>query len=232
MSTALPVAGTPTVRRYARALLRRHPRELATALGLHALAAVAGLGLPWLVGTLVQDIKDGTALSTVDRVALGIAGFVLAQAVAVRYAKLASAKLGERVLAELREDFVDRTLDIPLSTVERAGTGDLLTRASRDVDALSRCVRLAVPEIMIAVLTAALAVGALILVSPLLALPLLLGVPVIGLSARWYLRRAGPAYLRQNAAYSSGNRSASSAGVSPSPSPKSNTPTARIRRSM
>jgi ABC-type multidrug transport system fused ATPase/permease subunit len=93
-------------------------------------------------------------------------------------------------------------LAVPLSTVERAGTGDLLTRTSRDVDALSRSVRFAVPETMIALLTAVLAVGALVLVSPLLALPLLLAVPVIGLSARWYLRRAGPGYLRESAAYS------------------------------
>ena len=48
----------------------------------------------------------------------------------------ASARLGERVLAELREEFVDRVAGLPLSTVERAGTGDLVTRTSRDVDAL------------------------------------------------------------------------------------------------
>ena len=59
---------------------------------------------------------------------------MVVQAVLTRFATLASARLGERVLAELREDFVDRMLAIPLSTVERAGTGDLLTRTSRDVD--------------------------------------------------------------------------------------------------
>ena len=40
--------------------------------------------------------------------------------------------------------------------MERAGTGDLLTRTSRDVDALSRTVRFAVPETLIAVVTTAL----------------------------------------------------------------------------
>jgi ABC-type multidrug transport system fused ATPase/permease subunit len=202
VSRALPVADTRQVRRYARSLFRRHPRPLGLAVLLHAVAAVAGLAGPRLLGELVESLQHGADRGTVDRIALTIAGFIVAQAVLVRFAYLASARLGERVLAELREEFVDRVLAVPLSTVERAGTGDLLTRASRDVDALSRCVRLAVPETMIAMLTAVLAVGALILVSPLLALPLLLGVPVIGLSARWYLRRAGPGYLRQNAAYS------------------------------
>ncbi|MEU8610863.1 ABC transporter ATP-binding protein [Actinoplanes sp. NPDC048791] len=202
MSNALPVADTRQVRRYARTLFRRHPRPLLLAVSLHAVAAIAGLAGPRLFGELVESLQHGAGVGTVDRIALTIAGFIVVQAVLVRFAYLASARLGERVLAELREEFVDRVLAVPLSTVERAGTGDLLTRTSRDVDALSRCVRLAVPETMIASLTAVLAVGALILVSPLLALPLLIAVPVIGLSARWYLRRAGPGYLRQNAAYS------------------------------
>jgi ABC-type multidrug transport system fused ATPase/permease subunit len=171
------------------------------AVALHAGAAVAGLGLPWLVGHLVQSINDGTGLTTVDRVALGIAGFVTVQAVLLRFAKLASATLGERVLAELREDFVDRALELPLSTVERAGTGDLLTRTSRDVDALSQSVRFAVPEVLVASITALAAIGALLLVSPLLTAPLLLAVPIITVGTRWYLRRARAGYLAEGAAY-------------------------------
>jgi len=147
MSRLLPVASVADVRRYALGLARRHPRGLFTTLGLHGVAAAAGLAMPWLIGGLVQSIQHGTTMSTVDKVAVAIAGFVVVQAVLTRYAKLASAKLGERVLAELREDFVDRTLAIPLSTVERAGTGDLLTRTSRDVDQLSHSARFAVPDV-------------------------------------------------------------------------------------
>jgi len=202
VSNALPVADTRQVRRYARDLFRRHPRALLTAVALHAVAAVAGLVGPRLLGDLVESIQRGAGVRTVDRIAITIAVFVVTQAVLVRFAYLASARLGERVLAELREEFVDRVLTIPLSTVERAGTGDLLTRTSRDVDALSRCLRFAVPETVIALITATLAVTALVLVSPLLAMPLLVAVPVLTWSTRWYLRRAAAGYLRQNAAYS------------------------------
>ncbi|MDG4789881.1 ABC transporter ATP-binding protein [Micromonospora sp. WMMD1102] len=199
---ALPVADAAQVRRYARSMLRRHPRALAGALGLHALAAVTGLAAPRLLGDLVEAISAGTSTVTVDRVALAIAGFVLAQAVLIRFAHFASARLGERVLAELREEFVDRILAIPLPTVERAGTGDLLTRSSRDVSALSRSVRFAVPETLIAVLTVLAVVGAILLTSPLLLLPALVAVPILAVSTRWYLRRATPGYLAENAAYS------------------------------
>ncbi|WP_433344680.1 ABC transporter ATP-binding protein [Micromonospora sp. CA-111912] len=202
MTTALPIADAGQVRRYARALVRRHPRALAVALGLHALAAAAGLVAPRLLGDLVEGISRGTSTLSVDRIALAIGGFVAAQSVLVRFAHLASARLGEGVLAELREEFVDRLLALPLSTVERAGTGDLLTRASRDVSALSRTVRFAVPETLIALVTVVFVVVALLLTGPLLVLPSLLAVPILWAGTRWYLRRAPDGYLRENAAYS------------------------------
>jgi ABC-type multidrug transport system fused ATPase/permease subunit len=199
---ALPVASPAEVRRYAMNLFRRRPGDWVVTLSLHALAAIAGLAMPWLVGALVESIRRGTTAAAVDRVALEIVGFVVTQAVLTRFAKLASARLGERMLAELREDFVSRTLAIPLSTVERAGTGDLLTRTSRDVNALSHSVRFAVPEVLIAIVTVIFTLGALVVTGPLLALPCLLGAPVLWAGTRWYLARAPQGYLRENAAYS------------------------------
>ncbi|GAA4522605.1 MULTISPECIES: ABC transporter ATP-binding protein [Nonomuraea] len=196
----LPVADRKQVRAYARRLTLKYPRRLATALALHALAAVAGLVVPWQLGMLVEDVERGVAVNVV-LFAAGVAGFLLLQGVLVRYAVLASARLGEKVLAELREEFVERVLALPLSTVERAGSGDLLTRTSRDVDSLSRTVRHAVPETLIAVVTFVITMGAIVLVSPLLMLPMLLAAPLLFFSTRWYLRRARDGYLRENAAY-------------------------------
>ena len=76
------------------------------------------------------------------------------QTVLTRYARYVSQVLGEQVLAELREDFVGNTLALPVGVVESAGSGDLLTRTSRDVDQLGWSVRMALPEWTIAVVTA------------------------------------------------------------------------------
>ncbi|MFF3665240.1 ABC transporter ATP-binding protein [Microtetraspora malaysiensis] len=197
----LPVADEAQVRAYARRLTLKYPRELALALGLHALAALSGLAAPRLLGELVQAVADRDSGINVDTLALAIAGFVVVQAVLVRFAVYASSRLGEKVLAELREDFVDKILALPLSTVERAGSGDLLTRTSRDVDALSRSVRHAVPETLIAIVTGFFVVGAVLVLDPILAVPSLLAVPVLWVATRWYLKRARDGYLRENAAY-------------------------------
>ncbi|MBT2208621.1 MULTISPECIES: ABC transporter ATP-binding protein [Actinomadura] len=197
---ALPVATPAQVRTYARRLIVRHPRALAGVLALHALAAATGLVTPRLLGELVEGVRDGHA--AIDAVGLAIAGFVTVQAVLTRYAYFASARLGERVLAELREEFVDRVLALPLSRVERAGTGDLVTRASRDVDTLASSVRYALPETLVAVVVGGFTAGALLLTGPLVALPALVTAPLLWAVMRWYLPRARGGYLRENAAWS------------------------------
>jgi len=197
----LPVATAAEVRAYLRHLFVTHPRMLTLVLALHLTAAVAGLVTPRLLGTLVEDVAAGTTNRTVDRIALAIAGFVVVQSVLVRYARLAAARLGEQVLARLREEFVDRVLGIPLSTVEQAGTGDLLSRASRDVGRTSDSVQLALPAIVVATLQLALTVGAIALVGPIMLLPSIIFTPVVYFSSRWYFRRAPAGYLREGAAY-------------------------------
>jgi ABC-type multidrug transport system fused ATPase/permease subunit len=130
-----------------------------------------------------------------------LVGFLLAQTVFTRYARYASSVFGEQVLAELREDFVESSLNLPVGVVEAAGSGDLLTRTSRDVDLLGWSVRLALPEWCIATVTAVLTFVAAVLVGWWVALPCLLGVPPLVIGLRWYLRRAKDGYLREIAAY-------------------------------
>src|SRR4051812_37743975 len=75
----LPVATAAQVRAYARRLTLAYPRQLSLALGLHGLAAVAGLAAPRLLGDLVEDVRSGTSHWTVDRIAIAIAVFVVVQ---------------------------------------------------------------------------------------------------------------------------------------------------------
>ncbi len=203
MSERLPIADAPELRRHARRLARRHRGALAGVVVLHALAAAAGLVGPVLLGRLVQAVTDGTTRGYVDRIALILAGFILLQTVLTWFARRTSFVVSERIFAELREDFMRTVLALPLSTVERAGTGDLVSRTTADVDSLARTVRFAIPETVIATVTTVLTVGAAIWVSPAAALSLVAGVPAIWIGTRWYLRRAPQGYLRERAAYPS-----------------------------
>ena len=197
----LPIADTPAVARHTRALVREHRRYLALVLGLHALAALAALAGPWLVGRMVDTVSSHGTVAAVDRLALGLATAVLLQTGLTWAARRASFVLGETVFAQLREQFVGRAVSLPLSTVERAGTGDLVARTTNDVEALSHVVRFGIPSIFVASVTVVMTVVAAVVTAPLAALPMLLGVPLYWLSTRRYLRYAGKGYLWERATY-------------------------------
>lgn len=197
----LPVASGREVTAHARRLLADRRRELITVLALYAAATIAGLIPPTMLGDMVSGVQHGTTATRIDLLAAVIAGAVVIQSALIRFGALAGARLGEGLLARLREEFIDRLLGLPLSVVERAGSGDLLTRSSRDISALSLSARYAVPATLTAALSVALTFGAIALDSPLLALPCLIVVPPVWLAARWYLRRAPAGYLRENAAW-------------------------------
>jgi ABC-type multidrug transport system fused ATPase/permease subunit len=201
--TGLPVASSVQVRARARALARRHRGRLALAVGLHAAAALAGLAGPALLGLLVDEVSGGTTAGRVDQIALAVLAALVAQVVLYRVGRLASYALGERVLAELREEFLDGVLGLPLGTVEAAGTGDLIARSTSDVEHVAEVVRFGVPETLIAVVTGTLTIAAAVAVSPWITLPsVLIVLPLLWFSTRWYLRRAPDGYRREMAAWS------------------------------
>ncbi|MFC0681118.1 ABC transporter ATP-binding protein [Lysobacter korlensis] len=198
----LPIADLGHVRATAGRLIRRHWRALSVVLLLHLVAALCGLVAPRAVGILVDALTRGTATATGVNVFLAVvAGAVLAQAVLIRFAQRQSMVLGETVFARLREEFMAVVSRLPLSTVERAGTGDLLSRTTHDIESVARTVRFGVPRVLVASITSVLIFVAAIATHPLLGIAMFAGVPLLLLSTRWYLRRSGPAYQRQLASY-------------------------------
>ncbi|PFG40509.1 ABC-type multidrug transport system fused ATPase/permease subunit [Georgenia soli] len=197
----LPVADARTVRRQAGALLRRYRARLTRVVAVQALAAVAALALPWLLGDLVDAVATGTTAGYINRTGLVLVAVVLAQTLLIRYAHRDAMVLGEEIFARLREDFLSTVTHLPLSTVERAGTGDLLGRTTNDVDRVQWMLRFGVPRVLVTGATILLTIVAAFLASPVVALALLVGVPIIVVSVRRYLRVATPAYLRNSEAY-------------------------------
>ncbi|MCY0904391.1 ABC transporter ATP-binding protein [Arthrobacter sp. H14-L1] len=179
-----------------------HRAALIKVVALFVLAAVAGLAGPVLLKLIVDGVAAGTTVGYVSRLSLVMAGFVLLQALLQRFAMTASMIAGERVFAQLREEFMDQVTALPLSTVEKAGTGDLVSRTTNDVEAVSFAVRFAVPQILVSAITVALTVAAAVAVSPVTAIALLAGAPLMIPVTRWYLKRSAAGYLTERESYS------------------------------
>ena len=199
---ALPIAEPPQVRRAALRLIRQDGRVFAAMIILNALAAGAGLVGPWLLGRIINTVQTGGGVAAVDRLALTIVAFALAQLILVRYARYIGHRFGERTSARIREQFVERALALPASVVERVGPGDLTARGTTDVAAVGATLRDAGPDVLIAAVQALFIFGAIFVLNPLLGCCGLLGLLSLWFVNRWYLRRAHSAYLAEGAANS------------------------------
>ncbi|MGN9794553.1 ABC transporter ATP-binding protein [Streptomyces sp. OZ13] len=200
-ATTLPVGTPATVRAYVSELLRRHRRAFALLVTVNTVAVVASMAGPWLLGSLVEKAADGARDLHLERTAALFAAALVVQAVFVRLVRLRGAMLGERMLADLREDFLVRSVGLPPGVLERAGTGDLLSRITTDIDRLANAMREAVPQLTIGVFWIVLLLGGLTVTAPPLAPAVLVAVPLLVVGCRWYFKRAPSAYRSEAAGY-------------------------------
>ncbi|MFE2234392.1 ABC transporter ATP-binding protein [Streptomyces sp. NPDC059442] len=200
-AATLPVGTATTVRGYVRGLLRRHRRAFALLIGVNAVAVLASMAGPQLLGSLVERLSDGGRELHLERTVALFAVAVVVQTLFVRLVRLRGAMLGEEMLADLREDFLVRSVGLPPGVLERAGTGDLLSRITTDVDRLANAMREAVPQLVIGVVWVGLLIGGLTLTAPPLALAILIAAPLLIAGCRWYFRRAPAAYRSEAAGY-------------------------------
>ncbi|NEB37403.1 ABC transporter ATP-binding protein [Streptomyces sp. SID14515] len=200
-ATTLPVGTPTTVRSYVRSLLRRHRRAFVVLIAVNAVAVIASITGPYLLGGLVEDLSNGVTDLHLERTAAIFAFALVVQTLFTRSMRLRGAMLGEEMLADLREDFLVRSVGLPPGVLERAGTGDLLSRITTDIDRLANAMREAVPQLAIGVVWAGLLLGAMTVTAPPLALAVLVALPVLIVGCRWYFRRAPSAYRSEAAGY-------------------------------
>ncbi|MFD5030904.1 ABC transporter ATP-binding protein [Streptomyces sp. NPDC058405] len=200
-ATTLPVGTPATVRAYVRELLSRHRKAFILLVTVNAISVIASMVGPYLLGGIVEDLSNGARELHLERVAVVFAVALVVQTVFVRMVRLRGAMLGEEMLADLREDFLVRAVGLPPGVLERAGTGDLLSRITTDIDRLANAMREAVPQLAIGIVWVALLLGALTVTAPPLALAVLLALPLLIVGCRWYFKRAPSAYRSEAAGY-------------------------------
>ncbi|MGH8934604.1 MAG: ABC transporter ATP-binding protein [Egibacteraceae bacterium] len=196
----LPTASARQTRQAVRALLRPRRGLLVAAIGVLVAATVAALVGPALLGRIVDLAVSGRSAAAITAPVVGLLVAAGANGVLQAIGTVLVARLGELSLAVLRERVVDRALRVPLDDVERAGTGDLLSRVSDDVSTVSYAFRDVLPRLVTSALTIGLTVVGLGVLDPRLALAGLVAAPVQILALRWYVPKTGPMYAAERVA--------------------------------
>jgi ATP-binding cassette subfamily C protein len=196
----LPVADGHRIRAVVGELLGRAKGRTAAAFTTLVAATAIGLLTAPLLGRVVDLVATHHPAADLITPVVALVLVAVAQAVATALGVSMVARLGETILAELRERFVERALGLPLEQLENAGSGDLTARVTNDVSVIAEGVRNALPELGRSVLTVVLTLGALAVLDWRFLLAALLAVPIQLWTVRWYVPRAKPLYASQREA--------------------------------
>ncbi|MGP9538586.1 ABC transporter ATP-binding protein [Brachybacterium sp. AOP43-C2-M15] len=163
--------------------------------------ALAGLAGPWVVGSLVDELR---AQASMRPVLVG-AGLLLAAgpvgALGTWLGRRWMGALAEPAVASLREDVLDAALAVDSSVVEGGGRGDLVSRVAEDSRVVTEAASVILPMFLQSLFVVTVSAAGMTAVDWRLGLVGLLAVPMYALTLRWYLPRSGPIYAQERTAF-------------------------------
>ena len=174
----------------------------ATALALLTVlgGSTAGLVAPWVLGSMVDDISAGAGLDAILRSAGLIAGAAVVGGLLAGLGAWQVSRVGETVLARLRERVMERVLHMPAARLERVRIGDLLSRVGDDVAVVTNAIARNGPEVVTALAMVVLTTVGMAALDWRLGLAGLAALPFYVWAVRWYMPRSGPYYARERVA--------------------------------
>lgn len=198
----LGVADSSQVSAYLWQMLRGRRLALLGVLLLFLAESATALVVPLLIGRIIDLLNtngsDGVPESFPQMIALLI-GAAFAAGLFAWVGGVGIARITETVIAEIREDYVGAALRLPRSTVETAGTGDVVTRASDDIAQVSGTLPDVLPRFFVSIFTVVLIAGTITSIDWRFLLIFLALTPLYVVHVRWYLRTGPPVYQKQRA---------------------------------
>lgn len=196
----LPIASGRQTWKWLRAALAEYRMQSLLVLIVAASASAMALVPIYVFGVLVDRVRDNAPTSTIVGVVVIIAAAAVVGGVFTGVAAYLIKRLGETILADLRERTVDRALSLPIQTVEKVGKGDLLSRVGDDVSVIAKAVSDVVPGMIAAVLLVALSMVTMLGLDWRLGLAGMVALPMYALALKWYLPRSAPVYAAERVA--------------------------------
>ncbi|WP_410664840.1 ABC transporter ATP-binding protein [Amycolatopsis sp. lyj-84] len=200
---ALRVATGPETAREVWRTSRGLRLRITAVVGVGIAGSAVDLAVPVAIGLLVDRVQAGTAdLGTVLMLTAVMMGSAVLGAACAAVTIVLATRVFHHILADLRERLVERGLRLPQHVVERAGTGDLITRSSDDVTAVADAAPAVIPALTVTAFTIVVSLAGLAALEWPYAAALVVVLPVYALALRWYLRTGPGVYRAERAAMS------------------------------
>jgi len=171
--------------------LKPYTRGAVLSLVLAGAAMAATVAIPWLTGRAVDQITDGDK-SGLQTLVLAICGIALVRLVLSAFRRLIAGRVSLGVEVDLRNLVYAHLQELELGFFATSQTGQLMSRATVDLQAVRFFLGYGLVFIAQSALTILLAAGAMLALEPKLGALALIPVPFVIVVATRYGRRSRP----------------------------------------
>lgn len=159
--------------------LRPYRAAIASILLLAAVGTGVGLAGPYLLGRAVDVIGSRAGAGPLLRIILAMIGVYALSWLANAGQGLIVASVTQKMMRRLRKDLFDHTQTLSLRFFDSQASGDVMSRLTNDMDAVSRVLSQHATQLFSGLLTLVGVVAILFVLNPLLALGSLIAFPLM-----------------------------------------------------
>lgn len=163
-------------------------------------SSVLALIGPFIIGRLIDRFIDGGSLSTLDNWLYGLAAIYFLYGLASYFQNYWMVSIAQQTVYRIRTQLYEHFFKLPLRFFDKRKHGELMSRATNDIETISSTLNSAFIQVVSSILTLTGTVAVMLWLSPLLTLVTMLIIPLMFYGMRWITKRTSLLFKQQQAA--------------------------------
>ena len=167
---------------------------------LVVLSSAFALVGPFIIGRLIDQFIDGSSLSQLSYWLYGLAVIYLLYSLASYFQNYWMVGIAQQTVFRIRTQLYGHFFKLPLRFFDKRKHGELMSRATNDIETISSTLNSAFIQVVSSILTLTGTVAVMLWLSPLLTFITMLIVPLMFYGMRWITKRTSLLFKQQQAA--------------------------------
>lgn len=163
-------------------------------------SSVLALVGPFIIGRLIDQFIDGSSLSQLHYWLYGLAVIYLFYSLASYFQNYWMVSIAQQTVFRIRTQLYGHFFKLPLRFFDKRKHGELMSRATNDMETISATLNSAFIQVVSSILTLTGTVAVMLWLSPALTLITMLIVPLMFYGMRWITKRTSLLFKQQQAA--------------------------------
>lgn len=173
---------------------------LIVVLFLVVISSVMSLLGPYLIGYMIDEFVIKGEFDGILPIIIGLVIIYFVLAISIFFQNYWMIGIAQQTIFRMRTGIFHHLLNLPVSFFDKRQHGELMSRATNDIETVSSTLNSSFIQVFSSVMTLTGTIIVMLSLSPLLTLLTMIIIPLMYISTRWITRRTGKLFKEQQAA--------------------------------